>query len=202
MPLLSQKGRGLWLGGLGLLLMVATVLGIAGDELRSTMHKLLALDAPARSVRADHSAGGEQASAVRDVPDSVVAAVAQHVGGIQGLDELVVLPHGNEYLVSATVNVASGDPGAERFKIAADVQTFFAGIFASDKKVQQGELSFLSADGDIVASAGLGRHAYQAMSVSAMGKNGIWFTEQMNRSEDDSQGVNASWFQVDVSRLQ
>ncbi|WP_067931310.1 hypothetical protein [Alicyclobacillus kakegawensis] len=201
MPLLSQKSRGLWLGGLGGLLVVATVLGVAGGDLRSMMHKLVAPNAPAPSVRADDAAEGEQASTVRDVPDSVVAAVAQHVGTIQGLDELVVLPRGNDYLVSATVNVGDGDPGAERVKIADDVQTFFAGIFASDKKVQQGELSFLSEDGEIVASAGLGRRAYQGMSVSTMGKNGIGFTEQMNRSEDDSQGANACWFQVDVNRL-
>ncbi|WP_155836310.1 hypothetical protein [Alicyclobacillus herbarius] len=141
----------------------------------------------------------------KDVPNSVVSAVARHVGVVPGLDELVVLPRGNGYLVSATVNLSTGDAGKVRWTIARDVQTFFTELFASNKDVVEGELSFLSSgsgdNGEVIASAGLGRAAYQKLSVSAMGGDGIQFTDLMSRSQADHGNLDDCWFEVDVNQL-
>jgi hypothetical protein len=193
----SRWGRWWLLYGLSAVAVVVCLPHLSGGlhgVIRAIESHLTAASGPGPKV-------GAGTGEVADVPDRVVHSVAQHLTGVPGVDELVVLPKDGGYLVSATVNLTSTTAGSQRTAIAGDVASFFSGIFASDPHIREGQLYLLS-DGQIVASAGLGVDAYRKLHVTAMSGDALNLTEEMKgQPQVNAGGANDCWFQVNVNGL-
>jgi hypothetical protein len=145
-----------------------------------------------------------QSTSAGNVPDAAVAAITNHVGQVQGLNELVVTPAdtGQGYDVSATVDLGENPAvsyAAWSKTVKQDVPAYFQDVFGSGQPVQEAEVYFLL-DGNLVAGAALGASAYQALGteVSTSGASqSAWVSTLASEPVVEDAGPNTRWFELE-----
>lgn len=133
--------------------------------------------------------------------DAMVKSLTNAVGNVTGLNDMAVLPDGSgdgKFLVSAMVDIAqmgNGSPLNPTLQKAMEsvVNTYFQDVYGADAPVGQAELT-VTEDGQIIASAGLGRTAYQNLASTTMGGN--LATTLLTSPIRDDHSADESWFQM------
>jgi hypothetical protein len=139
------------------------------------------------------------AISTKDVPESVVRQITGVVSGVAGIDQMVVLPaaDGDGYSVTAEIDLGSetGSQAEISDKIQTETTKYFTQIFSDGKEVIDAEVYFL-ANGQIIASAGLGTKAYHEL-VARTGTNSFNLTVSLETMPSvTGQGENNSWFEI------
>lgn len=106
------------------------------------------------------------------ISNQAMQALAEKLGDVDGLNDLVVLPDGTSghgFNVSATVDLGAQATAATSTQAAIDkaVDTFYRDVYTSGQPISQAELTFTN-DNLIVASSGLGKTAYEQLASSTM----------------------------------
>jgi len=134
-----------------------------------------------------------------NVPEAIVQGIANQLGTVSGLDELVVMSavNGAGYTVSATVDLGqntSENASVWRTSVQSDVSRYFQGVFAKQLNVENAQVYF-TLGGNVVAGAGLGTSAYQTLttSVSTTSESMSQAIAQLPVVSQD--GANDSWFE-------
>ena len=171
------------------------VLGVAGYYAGKMVYEAN-LKPPLSSSSAAIS---QPAISTNDVPENVVQKVTDSVSGVAGLDEMVVLPAkgGSGYSVTAQIdlgsNVVNSTDASD--KIQTETSKYFTGIFSSKENVVNAEVYFL-VNGQIVASAGLGKVAYGELTART-GTSPFDLTASLQTMPmKTGAGAENSWFEI------
>lgn len=135
-----------------------------------------------------------------DVPDPVVSAIVNRLGNVTGLNDMVVLPDQavNAYTVSAMVDL--GDVSAASIApwnptVDKDVDQYFQDVFTGTPQVNEAEIYFTQ-NGQVVASAGLGRQTYEQLTTTADTASGGLASVLASMPVASGGDLNNHWFQV------
>ena len=132
-----------------------------------------------------------------DVPNAVVEKIASSLGGVSGVDELVVLPtSASGVMVSAMVNLGDHSIPKTTWRpiVQADVEAFFPAVFGSQENVQMAQVYFTE-NGNVVAGAGLGERAYSNMAANASTGQSGFVAELKTSPMNTGNGMDESWYQ-------
>ncbi|MCF8564819.1 hypothetical protein LLE49_08760 [Alicyclobacillus tolerans] len=173
--------------------------GLAASGLNPSASQVPAAGKETVGTLGTAAGGTTQGTSVGDVSNQVVADIAKQLGVVGGLNDLVVLPvsGGQSYMVSATVDLADHSLSTAQWNamVKKDVPVFFAGAFKAGSSIEDAQVYFM-VNGQIVAGAGLGKSAYQALSSEvSTGQSG--FDAMLSSAPMvTTQGASQRWFQV------
>lgn len=155
------------------------------------------------------TSGGAAATGVSTVPQSpgnvssaTVQAIAQSLQGVNGVNELVVLPNtsGSGVTVSATVDIADHTVPESTWSpiVQNDVRAFFTGLYKSGENVQNAEVYF-TVNQKVIAGADVGVKAYQDLTTqTATGGSG--FVQALASAPMvTNEGAKDIWFQTQTT---
>ncbi|RIV29336.1 hypothetical protein D2Q93_00355 [Alicyclobacillaceae bacterium I2511] len=131
------------------------------------------------------------------VPDGVLSVIAQAVGTVKGVNELVVLPatEGSGYTVSASIAVDySGGVfnGAQMQQLASE---FFSAIYKNSPGVESAQLYFMDGN-QIIGGSGLGRTIFEHMEIGTSSGQGGWLKQLQTGPQVTGQGTLDRWYAI------
>lgn len=128
--------------------------------------------------------------------NAMIKQLTAQLAKVQGLNDMVILPSGSQngnYFVSATVD-ATQATGLNSSWMNADVNAFFRGVYNAGEPIDMAELTFASGT-QIIASAGLGKLAYENMETSTLSGD-IASALKVRNVTDNGDSLRAAWFQI------
>lgn len=128
--------------------------------------------------------------------NAMIQRLTTHLGDVKGLTDMVVLPSSTRngaYLVSATVDAAQMEGSGTSSWMNSDLDAFFQGVYSASEPIDMAELTFTSGE-TIIASAGLGKAAYENLASSTM--SGDIASALKARSAKNRDGAQSAWFQA------
>ncbi|WAH35348.1 hypothetical protein [Alicyclobacillus dauci] len=136
-----------------------------------------------------------------DPSDAMIDDLTNHLGNVNGLNDMVVLPDGKgqgQYVVSAIVDLSeatdgqTSNPGVTQ-EISALVDAYYRDIYSTNEPVSEAEITFMQGD-SIVGSSGLGRDAYEKMATTTM--NGDLASTLVSSSPVQNDNSQDAWLEI------